>query len=321
MREVAGSPFFLPGTDFAFSLQKEKIMLDQLTHLVLVYQCRGIYKDILVKEINLHIYHFPGNGYELPEEDWGDFFLSIQQRTDALIDGFEYRGFSFYTYLNKTLQWHLKSFRSSLKRKQYDQWMLEKESIQNFRDSTEYNIIQNPLKDRIIYLLNTSGLTEKRRAVLTSRLFILILKNLMFIKETDYLECALALGFSVSDAMDIRIRLLSFLEPRLKRRDHLIIRRNKYYHKISCLEKQQKDHMDSVLRFKMGECCRQLKMRKEKINDHIRRINVLPTNSEISRVLKLPKGSVDSGLYYLREHLEVYGSKASCPIGGNELFC
>ncbi len=296
-------------------------MLDQLTHLVLVYQCKGIYRDILEEEINLHIYRFPGNGYELPEEDWGDFFLSIQQRTDALINGFEYRGFSFYTYLNKTLQWHLKSFRSGLKRKQYDQWMLEKESILNFPDIFESPVEQNSLKERILYLVDTLGFSEKRRAVLTSRLFILILKNLLLMKESDYLECALALGYSVSDAMDIRILLLTYLEPRLKRREHFIIRRNKYYHKISCLEKQLKDHIDSELRDKLRERCLQLKMRKEKVNEHIRRINVLPTNSEISRVLKVPKGSVDSGLYYLREHLEVYGNKASCPMGGNELFC
>ena len=104
-------------------------MIDELTHLVLVYQCLGLYQEFLLEEINIRIYLYPGRSHELPEEEWGDFFLSIQQRVISLINGFEYRGYSFCTYLNNTLQWHLKSHRRSRKRRSYDDWIMERESV------------------------------------------------------------------------------------------------------------------------------------------------------------------------------------------------
>lgn len=283
-------------------------MFDQLTHLVMVYQRLGLHSDLLQKEINLYIYRYPARGYELPEEEWGDFFLSIQQRVESLVTGFEYRGFSFRTYLNRTLQWHLKTYRRGVKKQSYNDWILERESVLAYPECRDSFIIEYQLKDKILYVLKNCRLTDKRRAVLKTRIFFLLLKNILFIKEPDFLDCAEVLDYPRIKAMESRNQLLTLLQERISRREIMIERRNNCYHKETYCGKQLK-FSNALEKKDLQDDMKHYNGKKQRINEQIHSINILPTNREISLVLDIPKGSVDSGLYYLKVHLKAMDSR------------
>ncbi|OQY31634.1 MAG: hypothetical protein B6241_13475 [Spirochaetaceae bacterium 4572_59] len=284
-------------------------MLDQLTHLVLVYQRLGQHSDILQKEINLYIYRYPARGYELPEEEWVDFFLSIQQRVGSLVTGFEYRGFSFRTYLNRTLQWHLKTYRRGVKKKLYNDWVLERESVLAYPECCDCFSNEYELRDKILYVLKCCKLTAKRRTVLKTRLFFLLLKNILFIREPELLDCAEILAYPRMEAMKYRNQLLCLLQDRIFRRDLMIQRRNSCYHKETYCGKQMGEYTNTGQKKELQDVLTHYNGKKQKINDQIHCIHILPTNREISMVLNIPKGSVDSGLYYLKKNLKAMDSR------------
>ena len=289
-------------------------MLDFLTHLVLAHQRLGLYRNRLRREINLHIYEYPGKSFSLPEEEWGDFFLSIEKRIDALISGFEYRGFSFLTYLNRTLHWQMYSYRRNSRKGQYHDWILERESILNFQDETVSCAEGLCLKDKILCLSSGIGLTDRRRGVLRSRLFILLLKNIIFLDEQEFLECGELLGYSRAEGARIRIFLMARVQQRMDKRNLLVERRNNCYHKVTYYEKKLKEDNENSQDSFLCERIDKFRKRKKRINDQIIRIILLPTNREISLALGAPKGSIDSGLFYLRVYLETLSENRDNPI-------
>lgn len=86
-------------------------MLDYMTHQVLVYQsCQGsgsenTLKQMLMNELSLHVYSYPGRRHSLNEEDWSDFLLDFHGKLQDILINFHYRGPSFWGYLNKVLEW------------------------------------------------------------------------------------------------------------------------------------------------------------------------------------------------------------------------
>ena len=172
------------------------------------------------------------------------------------------------------------------------------------------------LSDKLFFIIRNAALPEKRSRVLQTRLFILMLKNIIFLEEGEFLECASVLGVPCPFASCCRIRLLDMIRERCCRQDSLVQRRNNCYHRATYCEKQLSEYADSGRIIVLRENARHYSMKKSRINDQIRRINILPTNREIARVLDLPKGSVDSGLYYLKDFLAGWKDRCSLPDHG-----
>lgn len=292
--------------------------MDFMTHLVLAFQGAGQNEEVLMQEINLHIYEYPGQGVELPEEEWSGFVLSAQGRVATLLRGFEYRGFSFVTYLNRTLKWHLKTYYQETRRGIYDERFLEAEAIAAYK-MNQFCAEGCSFAEKILYVTRRDVLSEKREAVLKGRLFYLVLKNILFFREEEYLECADLLGYSLEEALDYRIRLCKLLRERVNRQRELIGRRNHYHYRISYYQRALADHRDREKEEDFRARAEHFRRKKARLNEQIRRVNTLPTNREIARILGVPKGSVDSGLYYLKDYLG-YCLQRTKLAGPSEMF-
>ncbi len=275
-------------------------MLDYITHLVLAHQRNGQHKRYLHREISLYIYEYPRKNRTLPEEEWSHFLLSLQNRIDLIIQGFEYRGYSFFTYMNNTLCWHVKSFCTFRKKVLYKDWIMERESALNF-DSPCISEQGISLSGVISQILEARDVPGNNRRSLELRLLMLILKNIHFLDEQEYLECAEYLGYPKDLALNWKTVLTGSLADKLERRGMLIERRNHCYHRITYLEREKADIFDELRRELLNEKIRKFRSRKERINNEISRICLCPANRLIAEVLQVPKGSVDSGLFYLRE--------------------
>jgi len=279
-------------------------MLDPLTHLVLVYQICGGLREKLIQAVSLYIYLYPGFGHELSEEEWGEFYLSFQQRVESLIDSFEFRGYSFRTYLNRTLYWHLRTFRRCRKKERYQEWVKERESVLVYSISREEGSPSTDLVEKLNCLLVSGGLNNRRKQALKLRLLFLIMKNVEYIREQEFLDGVVFLGRPAEEAVRLRIGLQNSLEERQKRRSHLMEKRNSCYYYVTYYERTLKDLIDPEKRRELDSLIGVYRKRLNKLSGQIRRIPLYPTNWDISRELEIPKGSVDSGLYYLKEYLK-----------------
>ena len=285
-------------------------MLDYITHLVLAHQQLGKFKDILHREIHTIIYDYPRRNYSLPEEDWCEFMLSLQKRIDSLISGFEYRGYSFIAYLNRTLSWQVKSYWCTRKKKQNREWIMERESALRYEEVQEEPRELYSLKEKVLQLVRIKGDTPTRRRVLRLRLLILLLKNIQFLEEQEFLDCAGDLRFDPREASLWRVSLMNSIQERMGRRNLLVERRNHLYHKITYCEKMKKDIYNDYERALLDERIGRFRRRHCRINEEIRRMSLVPSNREISTLLNIPKGSVDSGLFYLKEMMIQLGCES-----------
>ncbi len=292
-------------------------MLDYMTHRVLVYQYyrdteegRAL-KEALINELCLHVYRFPGRRRSLGEEEWSDFLLSFYAKLHDIILNFHYQGPSFWGYLNKVLEWQLRSYyREEVKRKQCE-WICERESIIDY----EWNPAENDycLYPKILYLLTMKDLTGYRVDAMRQRLLILLLKNAAFVREDEFLSLLPLLNVCEKETRRKREILLEGMERKFQRKNSLVMRRRENYYRYTLSEKRKADCADPVKLAWHEDRSRLYRKRLECLDEQIAAIPLVPSNEEIAGVLKIPKGSVDSGLYYLRNYLKTLFPDGACP--------
>jgi len=300
-------------------------MLDFLTHQVLVYQRTAEMgeweKDhrVLMDELNLHVYSFPGCKKSLNEEEWSEFLLSFTDRLHGIIMNFEFRGLSFLCYLNKVLSWQLKTFYRDDQKGRHEEWIHERESIIEYdagSGSCESGLC---LLEKMIYIVDSSKMTPLRMASLKQRLLLMVLKNISSLEEDEFLMAFPYLGLSRCQALELRKKLLLTLANKKRRREQLILKRNENYFRLNLHEKKKHSCVDSRQTVYLENRICLYRKRLVRLDDQIRAITLVPSNEDIANLLQIPKGSVDSGLFYLRSHLEKMSILKDCFGGGGRL--
>jgi hypothetical protein len=303
-------------------------MIDFLTHQVLVYQqtveenTPGQRHRALLDELSLYVYSFPGYKNSLSEEDWSDFLLGFLGRIHGILMNFDYRGLSFVCYLNSVLTWHLRSHYRQNQKGQEDEWVCERESIieyEHIRSDESGCSCDNQfcLLDKLNYILENSGMTPYRKDALRQRLLIFVLKHISFLEEDDYLTAFPFLGPAPEEALRLRRSILGCLRLKYDRKEHLRRKRIENYCRLNLNEKKWANSGDP-LQFPLFEKRSKLyRKRLRKLDKQLDSIPLVPSNEDIARLLDMPKGSVDSGLYYLRAYLQ--GLKRG--LGENRISC
>jgi hypothetical protein len=84
------------------------------------------------------------------------------------------------------------------------------------------------------------------------------------------------------------------------RLDYLKRKRNWYFIRLHILHSELSGERDPSKRCTISKDLRNIKRFMEITNHEISRVPTTPTHREIARVLGTPKGSIDSGIYYLK---------------------
>jgi len=289
-------------------------MLDYMTHQVLVYQSRmgseseEFLKQMLMDELIVHVYSYPGKRHSLNEEDWSDFLLGFHGKMQDILINFRYRGPSFWGYLNKVLEWQLLSYYRQVVQYRQAEWICERESI------IEYEWIPEQyefcLLHKINHILDNAGFTDFRTDALRQRLLILVLKNIVFITEDEYFSVFPLLGPSAELAGEYRDLLLESMKRKFDRKKRLELKRCENYCRLTLVEKKRSEEIDLEVQSRFTEKTELYRRRLKRLDRQINSIPMFPSNEDLSELLELPKGSVDSGLFYLRNYLvELYGEE------------
>lgn len=294
-------------------------MLDYMTHQVLVYQSSlgsGREESLrlsLMRDLTLHIYSYPGRRHSLHEEDWSDFLLGFYGRIHDLLVNYRYQGPSFWGYLNKVLEWQLLSYYRQAARFRQAEWVCERESIIEYERSPveqEYCLSQ-----KMNHILSHPGLTPFRSSALRQRLLLLVLKNIVFIPEDEFASVFPLLGPDREEASEMRERLLSLMKRKFERKKRLETKRCENYSRLTLAEIRQSEETDVASVLRLDEKIILYKRRLKRLDRQLSRIPLYPSNEELSDLLGLPKGSVDSGLFYLKSYLEKrYGPGAASEV-------
>jgi hypothetical protein len=277
-----------------------------LTEKVLKYQKTGLGLDRIVEAISLRIYRYPQRRFGWDEDDSSEFFLSFYQRIPALVTRWRFTGVPFEAYLFASVRWQMRSFRIKQKAEtllrrtgERDEFWLTVNADDTFETerSTEPENAGNP--DTVFGA--HAGMSELSSAV-KKRLLYLTMKGALYLEQHHLKRIAYLIGVPYEQLERSASALRERLDSRLERLESLREKRNRAFFKLRCLE--QKLAQNSCIETVRNDLMRRIEIERRRMHEaqyEIARTPRMPSHKDIAEVLGVPKGSVDSGLYYLKE--------------------
>lgn len=265
--------------------------MESITEAVLRYQDTESGYDEVANRISLLIYHYPGRINALSEEDKSEFYLSFYNRIEGLINNFTYRGIPFETLLNQTLKWHIKTYLT--KKKNYQKLVavnIQEEEIK-IRDLLSYSP-----ENRIPQCVKV----EFKNKASKKRLLFLVLMDSPNVTDNDMGVFSELTGYEYDWLIYLKDCLNIEVFKRNERLTMLREKRNSAYMKLLYKQTRYSEESEPEKRLQLEEQIRRLRKRLEDTRYEISRVPCRPTHNEIAELLQIPKGTVDSGLYYFR---------------------
>ena len=271
-----------------------------LTRKVLRYQTtHDGFREIL-EEVSPSIYDFPRRKLPRDEDATGDFYVYFYPRLLRLLARFRDQGKPFEAYLYSVLTYQFKSF--LCKRRQAEKrWnvtlRLDPGEGYTAPESSSFEDADSPLllPAEVQHLLDSR--VDKRNFLL------LLLKQPSAIAATDAAPLAELTGRSPRQLLQLAESLEDAHEPSRRRLETLRSRRNMAHAHARLLEADLNIETDPQRRAALSKDLFRTQSRLRKAILRMSRVAIAPTNKQIASALGIPKGTVDSGLFWFKKKL------------------
>jgi DNA-directed RNA polymerase specialized sigma24 family protein len=272
--------------------------MDSLTEKVAAFQKTSQGLNDLIAVIAPRVYWYPRHKLGWDEDACGEFYAHFQPRLFRLLSRFKDKGKPFETYLCSVMSWELKNFTRD--RKKSDRiWntalRLEYPEEQGCSETEWEEARPETLDERVASLFRNGA---DRRNILS-----LCLKNIRHMTPERLSGLAALLRVPEEVLSGYAQALRSRMAPREKRLEMFRGRRNRAYSNARLLERELQEELDPGRRSAILERLATARKRMRTAMHRMSRIMLNPTNREIAEVLAVPKGTVDSGLFWLKRKL------------------
>lgn len=275
--------------------------MDELTRIVTEYREGSDLQPILDSICDI-VYHYPRGKAGFSEDDCAGFLLRFYPRIKNLVSRYRPQGKSFHAYLATTLRYQLRSY---AKEKGNEKIRLTTQSehavaeaIMPFgRTSLDSDHAASPAPVAIRPM--------KVSPTTCRRLLFLTLRASERLTQESCRRIAALTGCDEAWLTDRWQELRALYERRRIRRLDAERIRDRAWFRIRCAETRLRSAVDEDEREACRAECARWQVRLDRARDAIQRIPMGPTHKEIATVLGLPKGTVDSGVYKLRQELRV----------------
>jgi len=279
--------------------------MESITESILRYQDTGSGYEEIIRRISLIIYNFPSRAHNLSEEDKGEFYISFYNRMEGLINNFTYKGIPFETFLNQTLKWHIKTYINKKKDEKKLIAVNVQEAEVEVKDLLRHDVGNND--DQFPHVILKGDASRKR-------LLFLVLVDSPNINDDEMKTFSEMTGYEYEWLLFLKDTLNNRLYKRNERLIRLREKRNNTYMKLLYKQSQLSDEMDREKKILIDEQIRRLRKRLDDTRYEISRVPCRPTHAEIAELLKVPKGTVDSGLHYFRKKYKTAIAVNSCSL-------
>ena len=275
---------------------------EPMKEAVLEYQRTGTGRRELLDRVGAHVYRFPlWRSRREADDDCGEFYLFCRPRLEELIARFQDRGRPFEYYLNSVLAWQLRSYYRS-KGRQEAAWRLA--GTPPFWDPQTAALPSAPppahrpramAPDPPTVAAASGGGASRRR------LLFAFLKNCHRLHDAQVTAWAELFHRPDLPALILRARRAGADSERRWRRLHE--RSNRAFSAARLLEGQLLAEPEGDRQRLL--CTRLQRVRRTAANAQaeLRVVRLGPSNRQIAQLLGIPKGTVDTGLFWLKHRL------------------
>ena len=276
--------------------------MENLTEKVLRYQKTGLGLSEIINEIGPRIYYFPRRTMGWDEDACGDFYVFIHPRLLRLLDRFRDQGRPFESYLWSVLNWQMRNFardRSRAERRWNVSLRVEPgEVVTREEHDTDTAGVEEDLAPVAAAFARCVTTDADRRNFL-----FLVLKCSRRLDGSAAPALARLAGVSPQSLCALASSLRDLRSRREARHEMFVGRRNRAYAAARLLETELRSEVEPARRAVLEGDLARMKRRMRLAMDKMARVGLAPTNAEIGRVLGVPKGTVDSGLFWLKKKL------------------
>ncbi len=283
--------------------------MTKLTELVVGYQETGTGYETVRREVEQWVYYYPVTRPGFSQEDCAEFLLYFRGKVPALVYKYTHCGRSFEHYLARTLRWQLRSFARVRRRRSR---MHELTRAPDIWDGL-IGVAESSAGASRVAETATARLAGARRpgapqGSASRRMVILALKAAVLVSDAQLSELARITGYSEEWLRECRDELEQLVARREGRRTELRERRNNAFFQVRLAQDElamtPEEHRRAAIKRELERQNRRLlNARRE-----LARVPAVPTNGEISAVLGIPKGTIDSALHYMKRRLRTWQS-------------
>ncbi len=278
------------------------------------------------------------------EDAASDALIKYKSRITRLVDRFQDRGLPFDAYLATSLRFLAKTVRRERRREAERRFICERAAMDDYAESWAreeqrggtssaegYSAMQpgvcDPLRSHNMKQTESVSFggkctTSKRRprakggrlprrdmqSVRSSRLVFLAVKCAWELDDESVGRIAETAGVPRDWLTQAVGQARRSLEPERLRYERIIERRNSSWCRCRLLETRLEQENDPPTRAKLKFSLERERRRLKKAREELSALKPIVPNAVVARILGVPKGTVDSGLYYLRKQ-----QQKACP--------
>ena len=280
--------------------------MENLTERVLRYQKTGRGLGDIVNDLAPRVYYFPRRTMGWDEDACGDFYVFVHPRILRLVERFRNQGKPFESYLWAVLNWQVRNFarERGLREREWRVSLHMDVGDQEDCASAEAPARADPPAPADPPVLPSTDMAQAIRSPADRRNFLfLVLKCSRQLDTARAPELSAMAGVTVVRLLDLVDALRDMRAARELRLQKFTTRRNRAFAKVLLVETELRNQVDAVKIAALQETLRRARQRMCSSARHMARVGLSPTNREIAAVLGVPKGTVDSGLYWLKRKL------------------
>jgi hypothetical protein len=274
-------------------------MISNLTKAVGLYNKTGKGLDLITQQILTLAYAFPKLNPFCTEEDCADFLLSFYPRISRILQSYKTRGVKFEAYLQSCFLWHMKSYLTGKSLKKRREKIIYRESCEN----RSHSILNWEVREQDpgpLLLRPRARRKNGKEVKQTLKIILLALKCADEINDEFINKIALRLGTHSAVVFHLVEALRTTMSGRTERIKYLTQRRRESYFRLRYFMEAREVCRD---RFEAAKLDKKIEREKKRFEAALKTLSITPrgpSHGDIARVLGIPKGTIDSGFFYIR---------------------
>lgn len=250
----------------------------------------------------------------LDEDERSEFALFFHNRIHGLIRRYNPDFGSFEAYLATSVRYQLKSFASRKVRERYRRRLPEDPGFwrnggHDLCGAAQPSPVEEAAEVPVTVLRQAVAAYRAHNQrvhpkAFKQRLLYVTLKCSLYASEETLNEMATFLEVDQPQLLELAQELSATLQSRVTRRRTLQERQNELSCRLHTLRQELQATPEEPRKSRLESETRTLEQRSRALAEEIDHVPDYVTNREIAKMLQVPKGSVDSGIFYVRSVLK-----------------
>ena len=309
------------GTELALSFPMEVQMIVQsnaitgkdtlLKERVLRFANLGEGWQEIRESLSWSIYMYPLKKGVREEDDPGDFYVYFLPRLKRLLRRYRDQGRPFEHYFNSLLRWHLKSFYRHSRRFRENWNIAVSRDFWDVPEDTEavIQLFDDESDGRWIRLLGIGEDGRIHNEAAKKRFLFLVMRCVRNLNDRR-IEIAARIAGCCRCWLKERVqRLMELVRDKEHRLEMFWNRRNRAYYRLRVLERRLSWEQEEEKKIRLLSSIQRQKRIMALSMDEARRVPLSPSHRAIALALGVPKGTVDTGLRWIKKRLESLSSR------------